>query len=97
MKYPLAALLILLWIMALADLALSLKYLDGGRLEANPLAALLFTCGPGAIVVFKLSLTALGTWLLWLARRKAIAFAGAASCCAVYLALMGQWWRMVHL
>ena len=87
-------LLCLIWLFALIDLALTLRFLTPSS-EGNPLAVAVFAHGACPLIAFKLAFTATGTRLLWLARRRWTAKCGAGLCLSVYAGLMVQWGRLL--
>lgn len=68
---PVAVAVALLAFVALsaADLLLTLRALDAGATELNPVMAALFDVGPLAAAVFKLSIAAIVAAVMWRARR----------------------------
>ncbi len=80
-------------VMSLADLAMTLTYLNHvGMIESNPLARIVMHGGgPGSLIAWKLASTALAVGILLRLRRRGIAEVAAVLCCAVLVWLMVRW------
>lgn len=80
-------------VMSLADLAMTLTYLNHvGMIESNPLARIVMHGGgPGSLVAWKLASTALAIGILLRLRRRGVAEVAAVLCCAVLVWLMVRW------
>lgn len=86
-------LVIAITIMGLADLMLTLIYMQTtGMYELNPLArAMVATGGSAQLVVFKLLTLSLSAGVLYLLRRQRVAEPAAWACAAVMCALSIHW------
>ncbi|MCL4741261.1 MAG: hypothetical protein KJZ54_03570 [Phycisphaerales bacterium] len=80
-------------VMSLADLAMTMTYLNHvGMIESNPLARIVMHGGgPGSLVAWKLASTALAVGILLRLRRRGVAEFAALLCCAVLVWLMVRW------
>jgi len=80
-------------VMSLADLVMTMTYLNHvGMIESNPLARIVMHGGgPGALVAWKLASTALAVGILLRLRRRGVAEVAALLCCAVLVWLMVRW------
>ena len=80
-------------VMSLADLAMTMTYLNHvGMVESNPIARIVMHGGgPGSLVAWKLASTVLGVGILLRLRRHGVAEVAALLCCAVLVWLMVRW------
>jgi hypothetical protein len=83
----------ILWMLSLADLFFTLwAHRFTSFYEANPIARAMLSAGAiGALILFKLSLTLIGSGIFWRARRHARAELALWAIVGVYVLLMFQW------
>ena len=83
------ALLLALQLCAAADLALSLRFIDGSA-EANPIMRPLFAC-PTALCTAKLAAMAFALWACWTGRHKRMTPWLIAAALLAYLGVLAVW------
>ena len=85
-------------VMNLLDAVFTLIWVEGGHAEElNPIMVEALSLGPVAFMMVKLSLVALGVWLLWLRRRKMVAQILVPPLALVYCSVVGiHLWMVAH-
>ena len=87
-------LLVSLWILNACDLGFTLyAHLAGQLVELNPIAAVILSYGDGALVIYKLSVLAAGSSMLWWTRRFPLTEAGMWCLLAINVAVIIRWHR----
>jgi hypothetical protein len=91
-------LLLAITIMAAADLALTLNYITSiGMVELNPVARAVMSLGStGAVVIWKVALTAFTVGVLFVLRKRGIAEVATWACATVMVLLSMHWLNFIN-
>jgi hypothetical protein len=84
-------LVVIVLIGSLFDAYCTIRYIEQGGSEANPLMALALSWGPGAFTGIKMACTGLGAWFLAVHQQFPLAYTGLHGIVLLYLLLCGYY------